>query len=128
MAKINIKKRLQIQLASGEMIDMELDKLDFMLRHACRYCEEYSAEFADIAFGGIGAEKGWTTVITRTPVGRAVFADARGSGVIEEFKPAKDATVISDALGMVRKASAAKKKRARNYKREKGGASVVIKH
>jgi coenzyme F420 hydrogenase subunit beta len=51
-----------------------------MKRYACRFCNDYAAEFADISFGGIGAEQGWTTVISRTPLGRAILADARGRG------------------------------------------------
>jgi coenzyme F420 hydrogenase subunit beta len=58
-----------------------LDELEFMKRFACYFCEDYAAEFADISFGGIGAEEGWTTVITRTPLGRAIFADAKGTSI-----------------------------------------------
>ena len=79
--KINIKEDLLIHLTNGEIKNIMLDELEFMKRFACYFCEDYAAEFADISFGGIGAEEGWTTVITRTPLGRAIFADAKGTSI-----------------------------------------------
>ena len=84
--KINIKEELIVHLKSGEEKTMMLDELEFMKRFACYFCPDYSAEYADISFGGIGAEEGWTTVLTRTPVGRAVFADARPKAIEEDRK------------------------------------------
>jgi len=75
--KVNIKETLMIQLNSGKKIDIGLDSIDFMKRYACRFCPDYSSEYADISFGGIGADEGWTTVITRSPLGRAILADAK---------------------------------------------------
>ena len=49
-----------------------------MKRYACRFCSDYSAEYADISFGGIGAEEGWTTILIRSNLGRGIFADAVG--------------------------------------------------
>ncbi|GBC62918.1 coenzyme F420 hydrogenase [Desulfonema ishimotonii] len=76
--KVNLKEKLLIRLRGGEIKTISLDQIDFMKRYACRFCPDYSSEFADISFGGIGAEDGWTTVITRSPLGRAIFADAKG--------------------------------------------------
>jgi coenzyme F420 hydrogenase subunit beta len=64
--KINLKEKLMIHLRNGEVRFIPLDKLDFMKRHACHFCSDYAAEFADLAFGGIGAAEGWTTAITRS--------------------------------------------------------------
>ena len=82
--KINIKEDLIIHLDSGEEKRVLLDELEFMKRFACYFCPDYSAEYADVSFGGLGAEKGWTTIITRTPVGRAIVADARSKKSIED--------------------------------------------
>lgn len=79
--KINIKEELLIRLANGKTVSIMLDELEFMKRFACYFCEDYTAEFADISFGGVGADDGWTTVITRTPLGRAIFADAKGASI-----------------------------------------------
>ncbi|MGD9237738.1 MAG: Coenzyme F420 hydrogenase/dehydrogenase, beta subunit C-terminal domain [Desulfobacterales bacterium] len=81
--KINIKEELIVHLKSGQKKIMMLEELEFMKRFACYFCPDYAAEYADISFGGIGSEEGWTTVITRTPVGRAIFADARPAAIEE---------------------------------------------
>jgi len=75
--KVNVKEELMIHLHNGEIRFIPLDHLNCMKRYACRYCDDYSAEFADLSFGGIGAPEGWTTVMARSPLGRAVLADAR---------------------------------------------------
>jgi coenzyme F420 hydrogenase subunit beta len=89
--KINLKEELMIHLHNKEVRYIPLDKLTFMKRHACQYCDDYSAEFADLSFGGIGAEEGWTTVTVRTPIGRAIFVDAMGVELEEyDFKKKPD--------------------------------------
>jgi coenzyme F420 hydrogenase subunit beta len=117
--KVNVKETLMIHLKDGEVRRIGLDDLDFMKRYACRYCADYTAEFADISFGGIGAEKGWTTVLIRTPLGRAVFADARGKD-LEELTHKESPKFASEAMNTVRKWSAKKKKAARENRRRLG--------
>jgi len=118
--KINVKDHLLVHLTNGQKKAIDIEGLDFMKRHACRYCPDYSAEFADVSFGGVGAAEGWTTVITRTPLGRAILADARGFGVVEDFAYDDNPNFASEALAKVRHHSAAKKKAARLNRRELG--------
>jgi len=106
--KINIKEELIVHLKSGEEKTMMLDELEFMKRFACYFCSDYSAEYADISFGGIGADEGWTTVITRTPVGRAIFADAKANA-IEEHRPDNFPKLAARVLKKVQTWSARKK-------------------
>ena len=111
VSKVNIKTDLIVHLNSGETKTVMLDELEFMKRFACYFCPDYSAEYADLSFGGIGAEEGWTTVITRTPVGRAIIADAR-SRAIEVDQQGKKHSAVSSALKQVRKWSAKKRELA----------------
>ncbi|UCF83027.1 MAG: Coenzyme F420 hydrogenase/dehydrogenase, beta subunit C-terminal domain [Desulfobacteraceae bacterium] len=111
--KVNFKERLQVHLKTKEIRPIEFKKLDHIKRHACQHCGDYSAEFADISFGHLGAPEGWTTVIIRTPVGRAVFADAAHEK-LEIFGGTKNREVAIGALSKVRSMSAEKKKMARN--------------
>ncbi len=127
VARINLKEKLIITLKSGKKERIDLEDMRSMKRYACHYCKDYSAEFADISFGGIGAEDGWTTVITRTPLGRAVLADARSSKSIEQFKVEDNPEFASKALQQVRKASSAKKKKARYQRRNLQTRSVQVK-
>jgi coenzyme F420 hydrogenase subunit beta len=89
--KINIRDQMSVKLSTGDTVSIPLASLDPMKRYACHYCPDYSAEFADISFGGVGAEEGWTTVVTRTPLGRAIFADARATTLeVFDFSKAVD--------------------------------------
>ena len=111
VSKVNIKTDLIVRLNSGETKTVMLDELEFMKRFACYFCPDYSAEYADLSFGGIGAGEGWTTVITRTPVGRAIMADAR-SKAIEIDSQKKQPAAASKALKQVRTWSARKRESA----------------
>ncbi|MBW2369610.1 MAG: Coenzyme F420 hydrogenase/dehydrogenase, beta subunit C-terminal domain [Deltaproteobacteria bacterium] len=106
--KINIKETLIIHLNSGGKKTIALDKIDFMKRYACRYCFDYASEYADISFGGIGAEEGWTTVMIRSPQGRAIFSDAKGKS-IEAYDFSVKAGGPGLILGKVKDASESKK-------------------
>lgn len=118
VARINIKNKLIITLNSGETKTIDIKEMEFMKRYACHYCQDYSAEYADISFGGVGAKDGWTTVISRTPLGRAVLADARSMNALEQFSVKDNPEFASLALQSVRDASYAKKKSARYRRRQ----------
>jgi coenzyme F420 hydrogenase subunit beta len=98
-----------------------------MRRYACRFCPDYSSEFADISFGGIGADEGWTTVITRTPLGRAAMADAKSAGSIEEFSSEDKPKFASEALEKIQSWSARKRKISRQNRRKIMGKGITIK-
>ncbi|MFH2093138.1 MAG: Coenzyme F420 hydrogenase/dehydrogenase, beta subunit C-terminal domain [Pseudomonadota bacterium] len=127
VVKINIKEQLIITLKSGDKKTVAIQDMEFMKRYACRYCGDYSAEYADISFGGLGAKDGWTTIISRTPLGRAILADGRSLGSIEQFSVKEHPEFASTALQKVRDASFAKKKAARYKRRSLKSEPVQIK-
>jgi coenzyme F420 hydrogenase subunit beta len=112
VGKINIKEDLFIHLENGEMRTIPLEKLGFMRRFACKYCDDYSAEFADISFGGIAAAEGWTTVVARTPLGRAAFAHSRGEGDVKLFPEAKDPRFAGEVNATIEECSIRKRKQS----------------
>lgn len=120
--KVNVKSELLIHLNSGEVRQIPLNKLEFMKRYACQYCDDYAAEFADLSFGGIGAPEGWTTVIVRSPLGRAVMADAQGVD-LEHATP----TAANQALNTVMEWSNIKKDLAAQRHRELERRAVQVK-
>ncbi len=109
--KVNVKEELLIHLQNGEIRSLPLDKLEGIKRFACRYCDDYAAEFADLSFGGIGAPEGWTTVIARTPLGRAILADAKETD-LQEFNLKDDPQLPPRALAKVLEWSDKKKAHA----------------
>jgi coenzyme F420 hydrogenase subunit beta len=115
--KVNFKEGLQVHLKNGDIKIISFADLDFMKRYACRYCSDFSAEFADISVGGLGAMEGWSTVILRSPVGRAVFTDA-GEEKLEILSRLKNQEVILGALNKVRTMSDKKKQMAEMKRKE----------
>jgi coenzyme F420 hydrogenase subunit beta len=107
VAKINIKKDFLLTLRDGTQVAIPLDKMNAMIRPACRFCSDYSAEYADISFGGLGSPHGWTSFIVRTPVGQKLYYDALRDGRIEEHPEGVDLEMITEASSK-KKASAAK--------------------
>ena len=102
--KVNIKDEFLIHLKNGEVKRISLDELSFAKREACNYCDDFSAEFADISFGGIGAEMGWTTVVIRTPLGKAIFEGASNS-VLERYKSVDNPKFATHAMEKVMSSS-----------------------
>ena len=126
--KINIKDNLQIHLSSGEIKSVPLEKLASIRRYACRFCPDYSAEYADLSFGGIGAPEGWTTTIARTPLGRAVLADARGAGKVVDFSSMDHSSSASNALTQVGISSGRKRAAAVLNRQELTEKLVTVKY
>jgi len=106
--KINIKEKLMVHLKGGEVKTIKLNDLNFMKRFPCNFCDDFSAEYADISFGGLGADEGWTTVIIRSPIGRKYFSAAK-SKAIEENEEGRHLHHTSKALNRVRHWSEKKK-------------------
>lgn len=99
--KINIKEDLIVHLESGEIITVLLDDIKFLKRHACHFCSDFAAEYADISFGGLGADEGWTTVIARSPVGVKILSDSKNKA-IEENRQKGYPNLSNQALKKVR--------------------------
>ncbi len=111
--RINLKEELMIHLRDKQVRFIPLDKLDFMKRRACFYCQDYSNEFADLSFGGIGAAEGWTTVITRSRVGKTLWGEAVNKyKYIEEYNRSSNLNLGKEALARVLYHSDLKKQKA----------------
>ena len=99
--KVNVKEELLIHLRNKEIRHIPLEELTFMRRYACRFCDDYAAEFADLSFGGLGAPEGWTTVLIRSPKGQALLSKAlRADIAMFNYKenPLLSKTVMAKAL------------------------------
>jgi len=109
--KINIKEDLIVHLESGEIITVCMDDLRFLKRHACHFCSDFAAEYADISFGGLGADEGWTTVIARSPVGAKILSDTKNKAIVENRQKGWS-NLSNQALKKIRLWSNKKKDRA----------------
>jgi coenzyme F420 hydrogenase subunit beta len=86
-----------------------------MKRHACHFCSDYTAEFADLSFGGLGSPEGWTTVITRSKLGQEVLTDALGRSV-EIYSHKRNPLLATEVLAKAKEWSERKKESAKKYR------------
>jgi coenzyme F420 hydrogenase subunit beta len=63
----------------------------------CNECADFAGRAADLSVGSVGSPDGWTTVLVRTPRGRAMLDLARGSFEVADLHDA-DALLRLDAL------------------------------
>ena len=43
--------------------------LDVAAERACRFCDDFTSQFADVSVGSVGSKKGYSTVIVRSKAG-----------------------------------------------------------
>ena len=109
VAKVNIKGKILILLKSGEEKSIPLVEAKQYTRNSCRFCNDFSAELADISAGGLGLS-GWTFMILRTERGEQVFNGAVDARVLRTREIAEE----SFAQALLTKLS---KKKMQNFPR-----------
>jgi len=114
--KINIKDNLIINLRNKDTpLKIEFADLRDIMRHACRVCENFSNYFADISFGGLGSQKGYTTVMVRTKTGERIYNLAQNKGYIVEPNELNTSVEKSKILAQIISFSKRKIKRAEDF-------------
>ena len=120
VVKVNIKEELCIYLRDGRLVKIPLDLVDFIARPACLVCPDFSSEYADLSFGGLGSSDSYTTVVIRSETGRKVYKDALAAGYVKEKKHKslqKAKSELSDIKTLIDNFSKRKKSRARQNRR-----------
>ena len=79
--KMNIKGNMLLTLDS-ETVSIPLAEIKQYVRENCNFCNDFSAELADISVGGLGL-KNWSLVIIRTEKGEELFSKAEKAGAIK---------------------------------------------
>jgi coenzyme F420 hydrogenase subunit beta len=104
--KVNIKGKVFIHLRDGTKIESSLEELKPYRRDQCRYCGDFSAEYADISAGGVGTD-GWTILIIRSELGESILNRAVQKGYLQ----VKDASEFERSVSLMKRLS--DKKRAK---------------
>lgn len=78
---MKIKKGKFSVIAESEHV-YPLSVLDGYRNGSCTVCTDLTAEKADLSFGGVGSNDGYTTVLARTGLGLELFQDAEDRGYI----------------------------------------------
>ncbi len=116
--KINIKDNLIINLKNKDNpLKIEFSDLRDIMRHACRVCENFSNYFADISFGGLGSQTGYTTVMVRTKTGEKIYNLAQNKGYIIEPNELNSSVEKSKILAQIISFSKRKVKRAEDFEK-----------
>ncbi|MGQ9509891.1 MAG: Coenzyme F420 hydrogenase/dehydrogenase, beta subunit C-terminal domain [Thermodesulfobacteriota bacterium] len=82
--KVNVKEDFFVLLKDGRVIHIPFDEIDSIARPACLACPDFSAEYSDISFGGLGSPEGYTTVLIRTDKGNWIYREALAAGYLRE--------------------------------------------
>ena len=116
ITKFSIEKgKFYVHAGEKELLGVKIDELHEYVREGCKICEDFSAKFADISVGSVGAPPGVSAVIIRTEVGREIFEGAIEKGYIES-RPIEE---VKPGLVAIRKLEKMKLDNARRYKEEK---------
>ena len=86
IAKVNVKEDFSACLKDGRVIHIPFADVDSIARPPCLVCLDFSAEFSDISFGGLGSPDGYTTVLIRSEKGRWIYRSGLAAGYIRERK------------------------------------------
>jgi len=125
--KVNVREDFNIHLRDGQIIHVPLDVIDSLARPACLFCPDFSAEFSDVSFGGIGSVDGYTTVLLRSEKGRELYEKAVGEGYIKETTYPSIQETRSDRTRMKAKVVGfTQKKRARAFKNLRASKTTLF--
>jgi coenzyme F420 hydrogenase subunit beta len=115
VVKVNVKEDFFAYLKDGRVIHIPFEDIDSIARPACLVCPDFSAEYSDISFGGLGSPEGYTAVLIRSEMGKWVYRGALSAGYIKERRYSSIQKARSDwtkAHTMVLNFSERKKARA----------------
>ena len=67
--KTQVRQGKFIMHFDGKEVGCKVKDLDAAAEKACLFCDDFTAQLADISVGSVGSKKGYSTVIVRSKVG-----------------------------------------------------------
>ena len=126
VSKVNVKEDFLIYLNNGRVIHIPFEEIDSIARPACLVCPDFSAEFSDISFGGLGSPEGYTTVLLRSERGKMVYRGALRAGYVKERRYSSSEKARADLIKLQRMVlDFSQRKRERSLKNRGAMAGFV---
>jgi coenzyme F420 hydrogenase subunit beta len=92
--RLDVKGKLEVTLEGKPALVLPLASLEATVRPGCHACTDLTAVDADISAGAVGSPKGFTTLVIRTPEGKAFADRALASGRLVKGEATVDLAVI----------------------------------
>jgi coenzyme F420 hydrogenase subunit beta len=90
-------------------------------------CPDFSAEFSDISFGGLGSPDGYTTVLIRSERGKMVYRGALTAGYLKERRYSSSEKARADVIHLQKMVlDFSQKKKERALKNRGPTAGVIV--
>jgi coenzyme F420 hydrogenase subunit beta len=71
--KTQIQKGKYIVTVDGKENSVSVKKLNSAVEERCIHCPDFTAKYSDISVGSVGSDKGYSTIIIRSDVGKKLF-------------------------------------------------------
>lgn len=119
--KLNIKGKMLVHLKDkDEPVALPLKEFHDIVRGSCNACLDLTNFDADIAVGGIGAPKGFNSVLIRTKTGEEAIQLALGGGALGELPSIGEERQAAYAKALKSINFVAKRKITTNRQRQQG--------
>jgi coenzyme F420 hydrogenase subunit beta len=107
--KIDIKGKAMTITADAKETTIPLASVEKYARKACRLCNDFSCELADVSAGSLGLN-GWTLMVIRTSIGEQFFTQAEKAQAFVTRSVRED----DPALKLLQRLSKTKRNRTEN--------------
>jgi coenzyme F420-reducing hydrogenase beta subunit len=71
--KTQIHKGKFTATVEGKEHSCKVKELNSAVEKGCRFCSDFTAQFADVSVGSVGSQKGYSTVMARTDAGKRLL-------------------------------------------------------
>jgi coenzyme F420 hydrogenase subunit beta len=95
LIRVNVKGRLLFYTRDGQEHRFSLKAAREFTRPGCMKCPDFAAEHADISFGGLGQNEGWTLTVIRTDRGEEIWREAVDAGIVEWRPGSEDPAALA---------------------------------
>jgi coenzyme F420 hydrogenase subunit beta len=126
VTKVNVKEDFFIHLKNDRVIHIPFEEIDAIARPACLVCPDFSAEYSDISFGGLGSPEGYTSVLIRSERGKIVYRGGLAAGYLKERKYSSAEKSRSDLINLQRKVIEFSQRKKERAMKNRGAAATLM--